>query len=167
MKYAYLNINTGAEVTAQTRSIMRGSLPSTLYDSQNWNPIPRRPKRKSKLELVSAKYKRKQRLTTFQRKLVVFCYMGQCAPSKFTRKEHRILMRGMLPEILITASEMEVREEIVSVIQANIDVDLSKCGLFDFEFIDLCGKNASVPNLKPGTAINCRVMLEMGQCTFK
>jgi len=24
----------------------------------------------------------------FQRKLVVFCYMGQNAPSKFTRKEH-------------------------------------------------------------------------------
>ncbi len=81
--------------------------------------------------------------------------MGQCAPSKFTRKEHQILMRGMLPEILI------VREEIVSVIQANIDADLSKCGLFDFEFIDLCGKNASVPNLKPVTAINCRVMKKL------
>ena len=56
---------------------------------------PRRPKQKTKLQLAEEKYARqgkKPKLVakpdpTFQKKLVVFKYMGQDAPAHFTRKD--------------------------------------------------------------------------------
>ena len=95
-------------------------------------------------------------METFQCKLIVFRYMGPNAPSKFTRKEHRILMRGMLPEIPIDAIEFDIREEILSVIKTNTEIDLSECDKFDLEFLDASGKNVNVLNLKPGCTVNCR-----------
>ncbi len=152
------------QVTARAHSIMSGSLPSTSYNA-SWNPIPRRPKRLSKSSIAGLKYqkKEKQKCETelFQRKLVVFCYMGPNAPSKFTRKEHLILMRGMLPEIPLDASEVGVREDIVAVMRTNCEYDLSECDKFDFDFINICGKNASLPNLKPGMTFNCKTVKKL------
>ena len=147
---------------------MSGSLPSTSYNS-SWNPIPRCPKRLSKSSIAGLKYqkpKEKQKYQTemFQRKLVVFCVMGRSAPSKFTRKEHIILMRGMLPEIPLNASEVSVREDIVAVVHTNCEYDLSECDKFDFDFIDVCGKNASLPNLKPGMTFNCKTVKKLAGC---
>ena len=151
------------QVAATARSIMAGTLPSTSYNKTSWNPVPRRPKRKTKSKIAGTKYKcvsmkGKQKMETFQRKLIVFRYMGPNSPSKFTRKEHRILMRGMLPEIPLDAPEYDVRVEILSVMQSNVEVDLSDCDKFDFEFLDANGKNVSVPNLKPGSTMNCKTL---------
>ena len=161
-----LYILIGEQVAAQTRAIMSGTFPSSSYNTTLWNPIPRRPKRKGKLELANSKFKGgakkgKGKVDTFQRKLVVFRYMGSNAPAKFTRKDSRVLTRGMLPEIPLNATEMEVREEICSVIKNSCEVELSTCQPFNFEFMDMCGKNASVPNLKPGTTFNCKTVKKL------
>lgn len=161
----------GTKVSAQVRSIMGSALPGTSYSPLSihcssqpqvtLNPIPRRPKRKSKSQLSSAKYnaskskKGKRAVETFQRKLIVFQYMGPDAPRHITRKDDTILVRGMLREIPLTASEEEVREEICAVIRNCPEPDLCNCQPDDFEFIDMSGKHASVPNLKAGMAFSC------------
>lgn len=76
--------------------------------------------------------------------------------AKFTRKDSTVLTRGMLPEIPLNATEMEIHEEICSVIRNSCELELSTCQPFNFEFMDMCGKNASVPNLKPGMTFNCK-----------
>ena len=50
-------------------------------------------------------------------------------------------MRGLLPEISVDASE-EVRKDICDIIQSCSEYDVSLCGLYDFEFIDMNGKHA-------------------------
>lgn len=152
------------QVAARARSIMSGTLPSTSYASKmSWNPIPRRPKRSSKSDIAATKFKcggaskKGKEIQTFQRKLVVFRYMGEDAPSKFTRKEHRILMRGMI-DIPLDATEFEVREEILSVIHSNSELQLTDCVEYDFEFLDASGKNVSRPNVKPGSTFNCKTV---------
>ena len=91
---------------------MSSPLPSVSYNSksrslQSSQPfstfLPRREKRKSKSSLALAKYgsgkKGKMQVSTFQRKLVVFNYMGVDSPTHFTRKDKYIVMRGLLPDI--------------------------------------------------------------------
>ena len=56
------------------------------------------------------------------------------------------------------AVEYDVRVEILSVIQNNVEVDFSNCDKIDFEFLDANGKNVSVPNLKPESTSNCRTL---------
>ena len=59
-------------------------------------------------------------------------------------------MRGLLPDISVDASEEEVRKDVRDVIRSCSQYDVSFCGLYDFEFIDMSGKHASVPNVKAG-----------------
>ena len=153
---------SGASVEREVRSVM-GTLPRSVYSVASRSlssstQIPRRPKQKTKLQLAEEKYARqgkKPKLVakpdpTFQKKLVVFKYMGQDAPAHFTRKDKYILMHGILPDIPLNATESQVRQEICEVIQTCSDHDLGFCGPSDFEFIDMSGKHASVPNHKPG-----------------
>ena len=106
-------------------------------------------------------FQRKAKVRNNSAKLVVFRCMGQNAPRKFTCKEDLILMGGMLPEIPLDAIEVEVREEILSVLRTNVELDLENCSEFDFEFINLCGKNACIPTLKSETTFNCKTLKKL------
>ena len=109
--------------------------------------INRKPKRKAKFEL--SKLTKKGRVSTakFQKKLVVFKYMGLDAVEKFTRADKRIAMRGLLPPpIPLESTEDEVRGEICELIRSCSN--FAECGINDFEFIDMNGKQASVPKCK-------------------
>ena len=127
--------------------------------------IPRRPKRQSKLQFANSSIvkgtKRKRASTaTFQKKLVVFRCMGEnSAPKKFTRADKRICMRGLLQPINLDATEDEVRKEICDVIRSK--AELAECNPGDFEFIDMCGKQASVPNCTPGFIFDARAIKQL------
>ena len=155
----------GQSVSREVRNIMSSPLPNVSYDTKSrsflssqsfMNPIPRKPKRKTKSSLAFAKYgegstkKAKGHVATFQKKLVVFGYMGRNPPAQFTRKDKHIVMRGLLPDISVQASEEQVRKQIRDVIKSSSEHHASLCTEDDFEFIDMNGKNGSVPNVKSG-----------------
>lgn len=147
----------GQRVAASVQSIMGSGLPRTVYSStaHNFNPIPRKPKGKSKRALAMDKHapracKKGKSSDVFQRKLIVFQYMGENAPKHFTRRKDKVLMRGMLPDISIAATEEEVRKEICTVIRNCVQSNLAACQPNDFQFIDMSGKHACVPAVKPG-----------------
>ena len=144
----------------KNRSFQSTTLSSALQ-------IPRREKNKT--PVAYAKYsfltgkgsKGKQRQSaTFQKKLVVFQYMGspRSAPAHFTRKDSYILVRGLLPDISLDASEKMVRKEIADVINSSNSLGDASCGIHDFEFIDLNGKHATVPNVKQGLEFTGRAV---------
>ena len=70
-------------------------------------------------------------------------------------------MREMLPEISLDATESEVRQEILSVLQTSVEIDLEECGVFDFNFINPSAKVACVPTLTPETTMNCRTLKKL------
>jgi hypothetical protein len=86
--------------------------------------------------------------------------MGLDAPKVFTHADKRIRMRGLLPPISIEASESEVRREI-DVIRTCSFPDLTECTPYDFEFIDMCGKQATIPRCKVGFEWKGRAVKEL------
>ena len=95
-------------MSREVRSIMNSPLPTVLYNTKSRSfhssqafstLLPRREKRKSKSSLVLAKYggskKGKTQVSTFQRKLVVFHYMGGDSPTHFIRQDQYIIMWGL------------------------------------------------------------------------
>ena len=96
---------------------------------------------------------------TFQKKLVVFHYMGVDGPDTFTRADKRIAMRGLLPPIPGDASESDVRREICDVIRSCSDY--AECSPNDFQFMDMNGKQASIPNCKAGFIWDGRAVKEL------
>ena len=85
--------------------------------------------------------------------------MGEYAPNKFTRADRKIVVRGLLPPIMVEASEEEIRKEIREVIRS--EPDFGDCGIHDFEFIDMSGKQASVPRCKTGFSWDGRAVREL------
>lgn len=81
---------------------------------------------------------------TFKKKLVVINYMGEEAPKQFTLKDSYVVLRGLLPEIDVQASELEVRSDITNVI-INSGDDMGSCSRYSFEFIEASGKSLCVP----------------------
>ena len=98
---------------------------------------------------------------TFQKKLVVFRYMGENSPQSFTRKESFILFRALLPEIPIDDSEEKIREIIISLIHSNKQFDMSSFSESDFEFIDVNGKQACVPTCQESQQFNGRAIKQL------
>ena len=93
--------------------------------------------------------------------------MGLDAVEKFTRSDKRIAMRGLLPPIPLESTEDDVRHEISEVICSSSE--FADCGINDFEFIDMSGKQASVPRCKAGFEWNGRAIKELadqGACMF-
>ena len=90
----------------------------------------------------------------FQKKLVVF-------NDSFTA-DRNIVVRGLLPPILVDASETDVRHGICEVIRSCSDFD--NCGPNDFQFIDMNGKQASVPKCKSGFVWDGRAVKELIGC---
>ena len=79
----------------------------------------------------------------FQKKLIVIRYMGKNAPKQFTLKESIVALRGLLPEIDVQASELDVRAEIAGLIADS--GEMAYCTRYSFEFIEANGKNLCVP----------------------
>ena len=143
------------KVTSEVKRVMGSGSPSLSYNTPTRslsnlfgsNQIPRKPKRKAKSEVAAQKYETKKKgrssTATFQKKLIVFQFMGTDAPKTFTRADKRICMRGLLPPIGVDCSESEIRAEICTAICTCTDPDLSDCGLDDFDFIDMNGKQAA------------------------
>ncbi len=75
--------------------------------------------------------------------------MGPSAPKQFTLKECEVVLRGLLPDISLLATEKEVGSEIASVIKS-FEEDLASCTRFDFEFIEATGKSLCVPARQEG-----------------
>ena len=150
----------GKKVNVEVRSIM-GPSTSSLYcaTTNSLRKITRKPKRKAVSEALSKSKKGRVGSTTFQKKLVVFKYMGEDAPNKFTRADRKIVVRGLLPPIMVEATEEEIRKEICEVICS--EPDFSDCRNHDFEFIDMSGKQASVPQCKTGFSWDGRAVREL------
>lgn len=122
-----------------------------------------RPKRKSKLKVVESKYGTpkpakggKKPAPTFQKKIVVIEYMGENSPKSFGLKESYVIMRGMLPDITLTATEKEVRSHIWDVIAS--DKAYTCCSEYDFEFLEASGRNICVPAKPPNLTWNCKAV---------
>ena len=60
--------------------------------------------------------------------LIVLKYMGEEAPKEFTLKDSSVVLRGLLPEIDVQASELEVCSEISSVI-VNFGEEMGSLGV--------------------------------------
>lgn len=106
--------------------------------------LERRMKGKGKMTLVGKiPAKGRKPAPKFQKKLVVMKYMGSDAPQNFTLKGDHVLLRGMLPEISIDASEREIRSQIRDTITDSST--LSGCLVNDFEFLEATGKSLCVP----------------------
>ena len=124
----------------------------TLPFSPGSSMLERRPKRKVKGKLALEKYrsnipvasKGRKPSQTFQKKLVVVDYMGPDAPRNFALKEVHVLLRGMLPEIGISANEEEVRGYICDTIKHS-EKSLQKFLPCDFEFFEASGKCLCIP----------------------
>ena len=157
---SYFALILGKKVNAEVRSIM-GPSTSSLYcaTTNSLRKVTRKPKRKAVSEALSKSKKGRVSSATFQKKLVVFKYMGEDAPNKFTRADRKIVVRGLLPPIMVEASEEEIRKEICEVIRS--EPDFSDCGNHDFEFIDMSGKQASVPQCKVGFSCDGRAVREL------
>ena len=100
-------------------------------------------KRRGKFGHTQRKGKLPKRMY-FQKKLVVINYMGESAPKQFTLKDNIVALRGLLPEIDVQASELEVRSSIASVI-VNFGEEMGACTRHSFEFIEANGKSLCVP----------------------
>ena len=85
---------------------------------------------------------------TFQKKLVVLKFLGEDV-KQFTLKDSRVLLRGLLPEIDVEATEAQVRSIIANMI-ANSSEEMSYCSSYCFEFIEATGKNLCVPAKQTG-----------------
>ena len=70
-------------------------------------------------------------------------------------------MRGSLPQILVSAKESNVRNKICEVINSYEVPDLSNIGPGDFQFINVAGKQASIPRCKHGFEWNGRAVKEL------
>lgn len=153
---AYSHAIVGKAVCQEVRSIL-SPLPFTARlgssSSTSSSMLERRPKRKGKAKLAVEKYgskgdtpKGRRPAQTFQKKLVVIDYMGPGAPRSFALKEAYVLIRGMLPEIPVAASEQEVRVCICDTMK-NSEESLSCC---HFEFMEASGKCLCVPAQQAG-----------------
>ena len=143
----------GKKVASEVNHIMGPSTPGvsystpthTLTNSFGSSQIPRQPKHKSKCSIVSQKYgiKKPSRksVSTFQKKLYVFEYMGTNPLRIFTRSDNRICISGLLPSSSIKAGEAEICDEICALIHSCSYPSYREIAPTDFEFINMNGKS--------------------------
>ena len=78
--------------------------------------------------------------------------MGEESPRSFVRSDKKILLSDIMELISTVASEAEVREEIVAIVRRAEEpgYNLRVCDPTDFQFIQVSGKSATVPNVRNG-----------------
>ena len=120
---------------------------------------------------TSTRQRRKRKMSTFtkekkkdffQKKLVVFNYMPEKEKeNSFTRKESDIILRGLLPEISLNSTENEVRDAILSLLHNSSEFNFDSFTTSDFHFIDVNGKQASVPVFTKDQEITGRIIKQI------
>ena len=131
---------------------------TTFFNPRNL--IDRRPKQRiSKLKLAGKVHgipqgTKSPRISTFWKHIRVFEYMGKESPRSFVRSDKKILLSGIMEPISTVASEAEIREEIVAIVRRAEEpgYNLRVCDPTDFQFIQVSGKSATVPNVRSGFA---------------
>ena len=85
----------------------------------------------------------------------IFEYMGEESPRSFVKSDKKILLSGIMEPISTVASEAEVREEIVAIVRRAEEpgYNLRVCDPTDFQFIQVSGKSATLPNVRSGFAL--------------
>ena len=147
--------STNLSYNFASRSLMSG--PASVQ-------IERKPKRKSKLRISEELHgmpKRRLSTAVFQKKIIVFNYMGASSPKGFSRCDKNICLAGLLPAISLEASEETVRKEICEVIHSCSSPNLSNIGPEDFEFVAMNGKHGAIPQCKKGFKWNGRAVKEL------
>ena len=81
---------------------------ASSFSSLSGSELPRKNKRKGKYQLEIQKPKKRSSAVTFEKKLYAFNYKGPDAPDTFTCSDKDIVMRGLLPQISVSATENEV-----------------------------------------------------------
>ena len=114
--------------------------------------------KKRKGRATKSTHGKEAKRVTFQKKLVVFRYMGENSPQSFIRKESFFLFHALLHEIPIDDSEEKIRDIIISVIHSNKQFDMTSFSESDFEFIDVNGKQACVPTCQETQQLNARAV---------
>ena len=166
------DFHVGNKVADEVRKIMGprqyvSYSPITNSASSSRGTDFRKHKGKGKYQLAvekcgGSKKKNRSSAVTFQKKLYVFNYRGPDAPDTFTRSDKDIITRGLLPQISVSATEKEVRSEIFEIMQSCETPNLSEIGPDDFQFINMSGKQASVPYCKrKGFEWNGRAVKEL------
>ena len=155
----------GRTVCQEVRSVL-SPLPRASGGSSSAGPslLERRPKRKAKGKLAAEKYAptpvSRGRGTSFQKKFVLIDYMGPDAPRKFALKESYVVMRGILPEVLVSAEESVVRRCLTEAVKHS-DRTLSNLEPSQFEFLEACGKCLCTPGHNPGFMWTGRAVKEL------
>lgn len=86
--------------------------------------------------------------------------MGEDPPRKFALKESYVVMRGVLPEIGVSAEESAVRSCVAKVIRHS-EKTLADLAPTDFEFLEACGKCLCVPAYSPDFMWTGRAVKEL------
>ena len=76
--------------------------------------------------------------------------MGPNPSILFSRCDKNICLSGLLPSVLLEASESTVQKEIREVIHSCCSHDLSNIDPQHFEFISMTGKHAAILQCKNG-----------------
>jgi hypothetical protein len=86
--------------------------------------------------------------------------MGKNPPHSFAKTDKIILLRGLI-EMPLDYCEIEVKKEIISLLLNSKEFDFSDFTIDDFEFIDVCGKKASIPLLRDNQEFNGRCVKQL------
>ena len=161
-----LSPTLGRTVCQEVRSVL-SPLPHATAGSSSTRPqlLERRPKRKGKSKLAAEKYTptplpKSRGNTTFQKKFVLVDYMGEDAPRKFALKESYVVMRGILPEVPVSAGESVVRSCVAEAIKHS-EKTLAGLAPNGFEFLEACGKCLCVPAHNLGFVWTGRAVKEL------
>ena len=168
------HVFAGKKVSVEMKRIM-GPSPTTLRYSLDSHSlvssgssvglkVTRRPKRKSKMKIDDGKQgilKKKVSSVTFQKKIIVFDYMGRNPPKIFARSEKNICLSGLLPSLSVEATETTIRKEICDVLNSCSSPNLSHMQPNDFEFVSMSGKQGCIPQCKSGFEWNGRAVKEL------
>ncbi|XP_065887912.1 uncharacterized protein [Dysidea avara] len=167
LKKRCCDISQGKKVASEVRRIMGPAIPSTSYSLPMHSitnfgtpQLPRRSKQKGKYS-ATAYNRSKKTSVSFQKRIYVFGYMGEDPPKKFTRCDKDIYLSGLLPSLSTNATEKEVREEICALIHSSSGSISISVKPTDFEFINMCGKQASVVYCKEGFHWDGRAVKEL------
>ena len=142
----------------QVSRTSNASYPSTSNSGSSIFQFERRKRKKFKSKYGAQPT---HHTPSFQKKLVVFKFMGDNPPRSFVKKDNIILLRGLLPEISLDASEYEIRSEILSILQNCEEFQFTSFCRNDFHFIDVNGKQANLPLLKDSQEFNGRCVKQL------
>lgn len=138
---------TGDSVRQEVSKVMGYARPGVANISTSVKVLPTmKPKPEVSRKAVAEKM---VKVSSFDKQLQVFRYMGTSSPKSFVCTPENIVITGMLPSLNASLSESEIRKEIGDVICTDSSV-YNSCSPQDFEFIHVSRRSAQVPTVKAG-----------------